>query len=125
MQFVYDTAVLIAAEGGEQRVWAIHKRSLARDAAPVVPAGVLTEAWRPGGYALGRFLAGCEIEALTEVHARRAGVLLGRVGRDVSAVDATVAEAALRLGAAVLTSDRTHFAALSAAAGRPISIVSV
>ena len=41
----YDTGVLIAAERGDRRVWALHRRSLERGMVPTVPAG----AWRRAG----------------------------------------------------------------------------
>jgi hypothetical protein len=44
--FVYDSGALIAAEDNDRRIWTIHRRALERRAVPIVPAGVLTEAWR-------------------------------------------------------------------------------
>jgi hypothetical protein len=41
----YDTGVLIAAERGDRRVWALHRRSLERGMMPTVPAG----SWRRAG----------------------------------------------------------------------------
>ncbi len=44
----YETGVLIAAERGHRRVWALHRRSLERGMVPTVPAGVLAQSWRGG-----------------------------------------------------------------------------
>ncbi len=62
--FVYDTGALIAAENSDPRIWAIHTRALERRAVPIVPAGVLTEAWRGNNPSLARFLAGTQVEPL-------------------------------------------------------------
>jgi len=44
----YDTGVLIAAERGDRRVWALRRRSLERGMVPTVPAGVLAQSWWGG-----------------------------------------------------------------------------
>ncbi|MDQ1304839.1 MAG: hypothetical protein QG671_667 [Actinomycetota bacterium] len=89
--FVYDTGALIAAEDNDRRIWTIHRRALERRAVPIVPAGVVAEAWRGNSASLARFLAGAQVEPLDAKSARAAGVLLSNVAdRDVGAVDATV-----------------------------------
>jgi len=124
--FVYDTGALIAAENNDRRIWAIHKRALERRAAPIVPAGVLTEAWRGNSPMLARFLAGAQIEQLNADAARAAGLLLANIGgHDVEAVDAMVVEAAIRYDRAVLTSNYSDIKALADSANRSLDIVSI
>ena len=62
--FVYDTGELIAAEDNVRGIWTMHRRALERRAVPIVPAGVLTEAWRGAKHSpsLARFLAGVQVE---------------------------------------------------------------
>ena len=124
--FVYDTGALIAAENNDRRIWAIHKRSLERRTAPIVPAGVLTEAWRGNSPLLARFLAGAHMEKLNTDAARAAGVLLANTGDcEVEAVDAMVVEVALRYDRAVLTSNYSDIKALADSANRSLDIVSI
>lgn len=120
---LYDTGALIAAQRNDRRVWAIHRRALERRIVPVVPAGVLTEAWRGHDVTTDRFLAGTRTEPLTAPAARRAGYLLA--GATAEPVDAMVTEAARRLGSAVLTSDYTDIEALAAAGGFRLNIIPV
>ncbi len=120
----YDTGVLIAAERGDRRVWALHRRALERGSAPTVPVGVLVEAWR-GRPELSRLLSGCAVEALTEQPARAAGELLAGCSLDVGAVDASVVEGALRRADVVVTSNRAHLAALADGARKGLDIIDV
>jgi predicted nucleic acid-binding protein len=123
---LYDTGALIAAEGNDRRMWAIHSRALQRGVRPVVPAGCLVEAWRGGRQAnLARLLAGCATENLTEERAKRAGAMRRGVASDVGPVDATVAESAIRLRAAVATSDRADIEQLARSARRRVQIIDV
>lgn len=123
----YDTGALIAADRGDRRMWLMHERANARGVRPTVPAGVIVEAYRsPRQRTLLRLLQGCRIESLTETTAQGAGALLGlcAVG-GVEAVDATCVEGALRRGDAVVTSNRTHLAALADRAGRTLDLIPV
>lgn len=105
MGTTYDAGALLAAEANRRDLWAIHARSLQRGERPVVPAGVLGQAWRGGPQAqLSRLLRGCRIEDLDEHRARAAGFACARSGtRDV--VDASVVAGALARGDLVITSD--------------------
>ena len=104
---VYDSGALIAADRDDRRVWAIHTRSLQRGVRPVVPAGCVVEAWHGQRQAnLARLLDGCEIETLTDERAKSSGLLRAGTSNDVSAVDASVVEVAIRKVAAIATSDR-------------------
>ena len=44
----YDAGALLAGEASSRMVWALHRRLLERGVRPVVPAGVLGQAWRGG-----------------------------------------------------------------------------
>lgn len=121
---VYDTGALIAAERGERRMWLLHRRALERGVLPVVPAGVLVEAWR-GQAPMSRMLRGCEVESLEEDAARRSGQLLATCSVGVEAIDATVVESAMRRGHAVVTSNRSHLLALAGGAKRRINLIDV
>jgi predicted nucleic acid-binding protein len=129
--FTYDSGALIAAERDQRRMWLLHERALTRGVRPVVPAGVLTEAYRSGRQVnLARLLSGCRVEALDEDRARRAGALLGLclIGRgsiSPGAVDASVAEGALRRGDTVVTGNAEPIRALADGAGRKLAVITV
>jgi hypothetical protein len=121
----YDTGTLVAAEGGDRRVWAMHRRALERLHTPTVPAGVLAQAWRGGPQpSLWRLLDGCWIEPLDEPGARGAGQLLGRT-QSADAIDASVVVGALRRGDAIVTGDRRDIESLANAVGRRIGVIAV
>lgn len=123
---VYDTGALIAAEGNDRRMWALHARAIQRGVLPIVPAGCVVEAWRGGRRtSLSRLLDGCEIEALAAEPAKRSGVLRRTFADAVGPIDATVVESAVRRGAAVVTSDRGDIEQLAGAARRRIQIIDV
>lgn len=123
---VYDTGALIAAEGNDRRMWALHERAIQRGVLPIVPAGCVVEAWRGGRQTnLSRLLDGCEIEALAADPAKRAGALRRTVADAIGPIDATVVESAVRRGAAVVTSDRSDIEQLATAARRRVQIIDV
>ena len=122
----YDSGALIAAERNERRMWLIHHKALKSGIRPVVPAGVVAEVYRSSRQArLGQLLTGCAIEALGEVTAKAAGVLLGRCAVDPGAVDASVAEGALRRGDSVVTGNAEHIQALAAGVNRKLDVIRV
>ena len=126
LDLVYDTGALIAAERGDRRLWALHARALQRKVRPIVPAGCLVEAWHGSPNAnVARLLEGCVVEPLTELSAKRAGVLRQKTERGVGPVDAMVVETAVRLRAAVVTSDRGDVEQLAGVARRKLSIIDV
>lgn len=121
----YDSGALIAAERDDRRMWLLHKRVLARGVRPVVP-GVITEVYRSGPQAsLTRLLAGCRVDPLDEATAKAAGILLGKCSVNPSAVDASVAEGALRRGDAVVTGNASHLRALADGGGRKLEVIPV
>lgn len=120
---VYDAGALIAAEDGDEGMWAIHKRAMARGVQPVVPSTVLAEVWRGGRsqHQLGRFVQSCDVEAFTEESARAAGILLAVAPHGV--VDASVVECALRRASPCVTGNRSHLVDL--AGTRRINIIDI
>ena len=122
----YDSGALIAAGRNQPRIWAIHRRALGRGIRPVIPAGVLTEVYRSGRQAnLARLLVGCRVESLDEARAKATGALLGRCALNTGAVDASVAECALRRGNAVVTSNADHLRALADGVGRKLALIPI
>lgn len=101
----YDAGALLAAESNERAFWALHRRALESGLRPVVPAGVLGQAWRGGPQAeLSRLLKGCRIETLDEARTRAAGEACGRSGT-ADVIDATVVVGAIARGDAIVTTD--------------------
>lgn len=120
---VYDAGALVAAEDGNERMWAIHKRALARGVQPVVPATVLAEVWRSGRrqHRLGQFVRSCDVEGFSEESARAAGVLLSVAPHGV--VDASVVECALRRASPCVSGNRRHLVDL--AGTRRINVIDI
>jgi hypothetical protein len=114
---VYDTGVLIAADRNERRVWAQHRVRLEAGVPPVVPAPVVAQASRsPHQAQMRRLLRGCEIAALDEELAHRAGALLVK-SRSRDVVDASVVALAVQKAAEIVSSDADDLRRLIAAAG--------
>jgi predicted nucleic acid-binding protein len=77
--FVYDAAVLVAADRNERRTWAQHKARLEFGSVPLVPAPVVAQVSRSSQQAqLRRFLTGCVVVPFAEHDAHEAGRLLAR-----------------------------------------------
>lgn len=118
----YDTGALIAAEARNQDLWALHEEALERLISPVVPAGVLAQAWRGGPQPnLSMFLSGCVVEGFDEVRARRVGSALARA-RTKDVVDASVVIGALERGSLVVTSDPDDLNRIADALGGKLDI---
>ena len=119
----YDTGALVAAERNVRRIWALHAEFLVREVVPIVPAPVLAEAWRGGARQarLSRFLAGCDVEPMTEDQARRVGALAGEAAHD-DVVDVTVVEGAARRKDAVVTSNSSDIRRICVAARAKLKI---
>lgn len=119
---VYDAGALVAAERNERSMWLLHDAALRRGLSPLVPAGVLAQAWRGGPQAtLSRLLRGCTVTPLDEDIAREAGVLCGFAGTS-DVVDASVVAVAQHAGGSIVTSDGDDLRHLSDAAGWSISV---
>lgn len=98
----------------------LHRRAQERGIVPVVPAGVLAQAWRGGPQPkLSRLLAGCRVEALNEVRARSAGAACALAGTS-DVVDASVAVGAASRDDVVVTSDPDDIRHLADALNLPI-----
>jgi predicted nucleic acid-binding protein len=123
--FVYDAAVLVAADRNERRTWAQHKARLEFGPLPLVPAPVVAQVSRsPQQAQLRRFLAGCVVVPLTEPDAHEAGRLLA-VTRTTDVVDATVVTVGLRNHAVILTGDSDDIERLVRASGRKAIVIAV
>ena len=123
--FVYDAAVLVAADRNERRSWAEHKARLELGAFLLVPAPVVVQVSRSARQAqLRRFLAGCIVVPLGESETHEAGRLPGRSGK-ADVVDAVVVTVAARNKAVILTSDTDDIGLLVGASGREIAVVAV
>ena len=123
---VYDAGALLAAQRGDDRMRALHRRFLLHGISPDVPSPVLTQAWRDGSRQVGlaRLLKGCAVLPTDEDVAKHAGVLLGR-SRTCDAVDAIVVATAVKYAATVVTSDPKDLQQLSDAAAFHLGLVEV
>ena len=123
--FVYDAAVLVAADRNERRSWAEHKARLELGIVPLVPAPVVAQVSRsPQQAQLRRFLAGCSIVPLGENEAHEAGRLLAMT-RTTDVVDAVVVTVALRNKAVILTGDPIDMERLVRASGGEGVVITV
>lgn len=121
----YDTGALVAADRGDRRMWLLHRRTLDDGVVPIVPAGVLAQAWRGGPQPqLSRLLAGCQVEALDEPRARSAGTGLA-LAKTSDVVDASVAVGAAVRGDLVVTSDAHDMEHLASALNLRIDTVTI
>lgn len=120
--FVYDAAVLVAADRNERRTWAEHKARLEFGIIPLVPAPVVAQVSRsPQQAQLRRLLAGCTVVPLGEQDAHAAGSLLAK-SKTSDVVDAAVVTVALRNKAIILTGDRDDIERLVRASGEEIIV---
>jgi hypothetical protein len=118
----YDTGALLAAEANRRDMWALHARALARGVQPVVPAGVLGQAWRGGPQpSLSRLLRGCRVEDLDEFQARSAGAACARAGT-ADVVDASVVVGVTARRDLVVTSDADDLRKIARALGRRVDV---
>ncbi|ATL27635.1 PIN domain-containing protein [Streptomyces formicae] len=104
--FVYDAGALIAAERNQVAFWRTHRSYLTAGGMPLVPASVVSQAWRDGARQtqIACLLSGCDVPPLDHPLARSIGELLGQADTS-DPVDGAVAVIAARLGARVFTSD--------------------
>ena len=100
-----DTGALIAAERNERNFWSFWAETVARGIVPVIPAGVLAQAWRgPRQARLAQVVNACFVEPLDEALAKAAGELCGKA-KLAGVVDAALVASAARRGDAILTGD--------------------
>lgn len=120
---LYDAGALLAAERGDRRVLALHQRALDRWGPALLPTVVLAQVWRGRPRRpLQQLLSGCELVGLDAATAREAGELCGLAGTS-GIVDAAVVVVALRMDAAVLTTDRGELDRLASARGRRLALI--
>lgn len=114
-----DTGALIAAERGDDRVWAYLRGAKAKRVIATIPAPVLAQAWRGGarGARLAMLLGASIVEILDEDRAKAIGELCGETGTS-DIVDASVIVSAASRRDTVLTGDPEDLRALAAIAGR-------
>lgn len=109
MSLVLDAGALIAVERDDRDTAAVIEAARQDGRDVVVPAGVVGQVWRGGGWQarLARLLNARDVlvESLTDASARAAGVLCGAAGT-ADVIDASVVLAARRRHATVLSSDR-------------------
>lgn len=123
--FVYDAAVLVAADRNERQSWAEHKARLELGVIPLVPAPVVAQVSRSTQQVqLRRFLAGCSVVPMGENEAHEAGRLLS-TARTADVVDAVVVTVALRNKAVILTGDPVDMERLVRASGREAVVIRV
>ena len=122
MGTTYDAGALIAAEANRREIWALHARSLQRGERPVVPAGVLGQAWRGGPqHQLSRLLRGCRVEGLDEARARAAGFACARSGT-ADVVNASVVCGAVARDDLVVSSDPDDLERIAAALRKTLHV---
>jgi len=102
-----DSGALIQFERRDRSVMAQLKAAALMGINLTVPSVVVAEVWRGGARSapVAALLSGCEIDAVDDTLARRAGEALGRVRR-ADTVDALVMASAARRGDRVLTTDQ-------------------
>jgi predicted nucleic acid-binding protein len=123
--FVYDAAVLVAADRNDRQSWAEHKARLEMGVVPFVPAPVVAQVSRsPKQVQLRRFLRGCIVVPMGESDAHEAGRLLATT-KTADVVDAAVVVVALENHAIILTSDPDDIARLVRASGRQATVVGI
>ncbi len=119
---VYDTGALVAAERNHRAMWALHDAALRRGLTPIVPAGVLAQAWRGGPQArLSQLLRGCVYAPLDQQLARDVGSLCA-TAETSDVVDASVVLIASSRRAAIVTSDKPDINHLATSAGAALAI---
>lgn len=122
-RYIYDAAVLIAADRNEPRIWSRHKARLESGADALVPAPVVAQVSRsPRQASLRRLLSGCTVLPFDERDAQEAGRLLGRAETS-DVVDAAVVTAALRYDGIIVTGDPNDINRLIRASGGQAAVV--
>ena len=125
--FTYDTGALIAAEYRRTRMMTIHKFAMDHNITPVVPAGVLAQAWKGGSghqVPLARMLKQCQVEPLEESQAKQVGAASERTASD-DVVDISVVISAASRGDAIVTSDEDDIYEIMTSLGYNLEIYKV
>jgi predicted nucleic acid-binding protein len=105
MTFVYDAAVLVAADRSDRDVWADHRARLELGTPPITTAPVIAQVSRSERQVqLRRFLQGCEVLPFGADEAHAVGSLLAKA-KTSDVVDAHVVIVAAGAGSTVVTGD--------------------
>lgn len=122
---VYDAGALIAAERNDRAFWTEHRVRLELGIVPCIPAPIVAQVSRsPRQVQLRRLLRGCEVVALDEAGAHRAGALLGKSGT-ADVADAALVSLAVSRVADVVTSDREDIEHLVSKTRARIAVIDV
>ena len=120
----YDTGALIAYEKRRPRMIAIHKSAMDRNITPVVPAGVLAQAWKGGSGSqapLAKMLKQCQVEPLEESQAKQVGAASAQTAyKDV--VDISVVMSAAGRGDEIVTSDKSDITGIMTSLGYTLEV---
>ena len=125
MTLVLDAGALIAVDRGDRAMWARLKAAHQAGHVPVTHGGIVGQVWRSGSRQaqLAQTLRGIDVRPLDDALGRSAGQLLAATGA-TDVIDAALARLA-EDGDDVLTSDAGDIAALLAATGRHVEVISV
>jgi len=111
---IFDTGALIGFERGKHSVAAFVAEAIATHTRIIVPSVVVAEVWRGGRRSarIAMLLAGCRIEPLHEIVAKRAGEALAAIRR-ATTIDAIVVAHAHALKLPLVTADASDMRALA------------
>jgi len=119
---LYDSGLLIAAEGNDREVWADHRARLEFGVVPRTTAPVVAQVSRsPRQVQLRRLLRGCDVVEFVANDAHEVGELLARA-RSSDVVDAHAVVAASRSGSKVMTSDEEDLRRLASCLPEPVVV---
>lgn len=122
---IYDSAVLVAADRNERRVWAEHRVRLESGIVPMVPAPVVAQVSRsPKQAQMRRLLRGCEVVPFDEASAHAAGKLLA-LTKTFDVVDAAVVHLGSKHRADIVTGDPHDIRRLLSAARAKVAVIEV
>ena len=123
----YDAGALMAAEDRDPTMTAIHKSAVDHNIKPVVPAGVLAQAWKGGSGTqapLAKMLKECQVEPLEESQAKQVGAASVRtVSNDM--VDISVVISAASRGDVIVTRDEDDIYEIMTSLGYNLDIYKV
>jgi predicted nucleic acid-binding protein len=125
MSFVYDAAVLIAADRNDRRVWADHRARLELGVPPETTAPVVAQVSRSERQVqLRRFLRGCETRPFAREDAHTVGALLASAETN-DVVDGHVAVVAETSASTIVTDDVADLRLLSSHLASPVPVIAV
>ena len=123
----YDAGALMAAEDRDPTMTAIHKSAVDHNIKPVVPAGVLAQAWKGGSGTqapLAKMLKECQVEPLEESQAKQVGAASVRTASN-DMVDISVVISAASRGDVIVTRDEDDIYEIMTSLGYNLDIYKV